>query len=253
MPNEGPLALGDDSPFDLPGQGEAAALCLHGLTSSPYEVRPLGEALASRGIRAVGPVLPGHNETPEALAATPYRAWLEAAYEHFRRLAEQHQHVFVVGVSMGGLLTLHLAANESLPGAVVIGVPLRLRHRFIAMTPWLKFVKQHLPKNGVDIRDPAAQARQPGYRVMPVAAIHELMRLQKRVRGLLSRVRAPLFVAHGLHDRTADPRDARAIVARVASTEIRLSLLENSGHVVPVDFDGPQLCRSAADFLAERS
>ena len=28
----------DASPFELPGEGHAAALCLHGLTGTPYEV-----------------------------------------------------------------------------------------------------------------------------------------------------------------------------------------------------------------------
>ena len=47
----------DAGAFDLPGGGRAAALCLHGLTGTPYEVRPLGEALAAAGIRALGPAL----------------------------------------------------------------------------------------------------------------------------------------------------------------------------------------------------
>ena len=62
----------DPSPFDLIGGGSAAVLCLHGLTGTPYEVRPLGEALARAGIRAVGPALPGHNETPDRLARVGY-------------------------------------------------------------------------------------------------------------------------------------------------------------------------------------
>ena len=62
----------DPSAFDLPGKGRAAALCLHGLTGTPYEVRPLAEAISAAGIRAVGPALPGHNETPERLAATSH-------------------------------------------------------------------------------------------------------------------------------------------------------------------------------------
>ena len=68
----------DPSAFDLPGSGRAAALCLHGLTGTPYEVRSLAEAISARGIRAVGPALPGHSETPERLAATTHTDWLEA-------------------------------------------------------------------------------------------------------------------------------------------------------------------------------
>jgi esterase/lipase len=65
-------------------------------------------------------------------------------------------------------------------------------------------------------------------------------------------VTAPILVAHGAHDQTADPADAREIVEAVASPERELLLLPNSGHVVPVDHDGMRLGQVASDFLARR-
>ena len=53
-------------PFAL-GSGPDACLLLHGLTGSPAELRPVGEALAQAGFRAVGPLLPGHGTSPEDL------------------------------------------------------------------------------------------------------------------------------------------------------------------------------------------
>src|SRR5438046_2561517 len=53
-------------PFAL-GDGPDACLLLHGLTGSPAEVRPVGEALARNGFRAIGPLLPGHGTSPEDL------------------------------------------------------------------------------------------------------------------------------------------------------------------------------------------
>ena len=43
----------DPAAFDLPGAGKAAALCLHGLTGTPYEVRSLGEALADALVQSL--------------------------------------------------------------------------------------------------------------------------------------------------------------------------------------------------------
>jgi carboxylesterase len=244
----------DGAAFDLfvaGGDDAAAALCLHGLTGTPYEVRSIAHALVDCGIRAFGPALPGHNATPEDLVATSHREWLDAAVGHYRDLRKRHERVFAVGMSMGGLVTLWLAAQEPVDGVVVIGAPLRLRHPFVFLAPLVKFVKPFLPKRGgSDIRDPEARARHPGYPVMPVAAVHELQRLQSRDRPVLSRITAPILVAHGAHDRTANPDDARRVFESVASDEKELLLLENSGHVVPVDFDGPHLAVTAADFLA---
>lgn len=240
----------DPEPFDLPGRRSAAALCLHGLTGTPYEVRPLGEALSASGIRAVGPVLPGHNATPQRLAAVSHAEWLDAARAGLTALREGVDRVFAVGLSMGGLLALALAAEQPIDGVVVVGTPLRLRHPVAALIPLLKWLRPLAPKPaGSDICDAAARARHPSYDVMPLHSVHELQRLQRRVRAGLGRVTAPILIAHGAHDRTADPRDVEEIRAGVSSTVCEVLVLPSSGHVVPVDVDGPALASATTEFL----
>ena len=240
----------DVAPFDLPGRGSAAVLCLHGLTGTPYEVRSLGEALSQAGIRAVGPVLPGHNETPAQLARTSHGEWLDAARRHLRALRGRHERVFIAGVSLGGLLALALASEERVDAAVVVGTPLRLSRSVAAFLPLLApFVRYARKREGSDIQEPGARGRHPSYDVMPLASVRELTRLQRLVRRRLARVSAPILIAHGAHDRTARLSDARAIHAGVGSVERRLLVLEASGHVATVDYDGALLASAAADFL----
>ena len=110
----------DAGPYDLAPRGSVsgdAALCIHGLTGTPYEVRPLAEALADRGLRARGPLLAGHGESPEELARVTYVDWLDCVRAEFVRLSGEHERVFVCGLSLGGLLTLWLAANEPVAAA----------------------------------------------------------------------------------------------------------------------------------------
>ena len=241
----------DVSPFDLGGCGGAAVLCLHGLTGTPYEVRPLGEAFAKRGLRAVGPVLPGHNASPAELARVSHDSWLECTRLELARLRRAHQRVFVSGLSLGGLLALAAASDGSVDRLVVVSTPLRLRGALVALVPLAKYFHPFVRKpTGSDILDDAARRRHPSYPVMPLRSVHELIRLQRRVRATLGRVRAPIFVAHGAHDRTAHPDDADEIIASVASQEREQLLLASSAHIVPVDRDGAQLAAAAADFLA---
>lgn len=245
-----PPAPVEAGPFDLPGTDGEAALCLHGLTGTPYEVRPLGEALAARGIRALGPLLPGHGGTPEVLRGVPHTAWMEAVRDAWRGLRREHERVHVVGLSLGGLLGLWLAAEEGADAVAVVGTPLRLRSPAVRLVPAAKRLVRFVAKRtGSDIRDPEARRRHPSLPVMPLASVHELLRLQSRVRAGLPRVTAPILVAHGRLDATAHPADAQAIAARVASPERQVLWLEQSGHVVPVDYDGPRLAGAVVEFL----
>lgn len=246
----------DASAFDLipePAKANgAAALCLHGLTGTPYEVRPLAAALVARGIRACGPVGAGHEEGPEMLAETPHEVWLDAACEQFEQLRREHDRVFLVGISMGGLLSLRLAQTREVDALVVLGAPLVLPPPIPQILPAMRWVTRFRKKGPSGIEDPVARARHPGLDRMPLDAVLEMIKLEAKVIADLGSISAPILVAHGKRDKTARPRDAERIHREVGSREKELFLLERSGHVASVDYDGPALARATADFLARR-
>src|SRR3954452_5961427 len=94
-----PGMAGPADPFSL-GEGDVACLLLHGLTGSPAEVRPVGEALARAGVRAVGPLLPGHGTSPEALYVTTRADLLHAAEPALLSLHGARR-IFLCGLSVG--------------------------------------------------------------------------------------------------------------------------------------------------------
>src|SRR5712671_2202959 len=108
---------GPAAPFSL-GEGDDACLLLHGLTGSPAEVRPAGEALARAGFRAIGPLLPGHGTSPGDLETVTRSDMLDAAQQALLSLRGARR-VYLCGLSMGALLAVRLAAK----GFVRQGVP----------------------------------------------------------------------------------------------------------------------------------
>jgi carboxylesterase len=248
----------DASPFDLDRGGERGVLLLHGFTGTPFEVRPLGEALAARGITAVGPTLPGHGATPAALNATRWTDWLSGALAELAALRRRCARVAVCGLSLGGLLALELARRTpELRAVASLGAPLWLPATITTAVRALRFVTRArllgIPKSGgSDIRDPVVKAGFPTMRELPLAALESLIDFQPRVRARLHEIKTPLLVIHADQDHVAPPACAPELMRRVASRDRRLVTLPESFHIVTVDVERERVAREVGDFISER-
>lgn len=242
----------DASPFRLgdPRGGLApAVLCVHGLTGTPYEVRPPAEALAEAGFYCEGPLLPGHGTIHTELQRLPRARWIDAVVAAHDALAERHERVYTLGLSLGGLLALALAERRPLRGLVVMAAPLDLGWLVHSAVPVLHRIVRHLPKTPA-ILDPEARARHPGYDRMPLGAVNELLGLAREVRAGLGRIEAPVQLIYSRLDPTVPVRNAELVLRGLPPGERELRWLEASGHVIPVDAEGGQVARWAVDFLS---
>jgi carboxylesterase len=242
-------------PFELPGTLDAAVLCIHGFTSTPFEVRYLAEALQRRGFTAVGPVLPGHGTSVSDLAGTTWERWAEEIASQFEALRGRFPWVAVVGQSLGGLLALHLAARTPEVKAVAsLAAPLWLEglgKRVAEWTRpgrWLHRYVRTVPKlGGSDIADPVAKASYPSYAQIPVPALHSLCDFMGVVDEVLPRVAAPTLIVHAHADHTAPVACARRIAERTGAE--RLHLLDHSYHVISVDRERDIVADEVGSFL----
>lgn len=244
------------APFEL-GQGEDACLLLHGFTGSPWDMRPLGEALAARGLHVLAPLLPGHGTHPEALLYVSHRDWMRAAAQALFSL-RSHRNIFVTGLSMGALLSLHLATLYPawIQGLVLVAPALhfkgphmwllkRLRHHGL-----LERIKPWVAKSGTDVSDPAVLAEAPVLPAFPSASLQDLWHLQDMALQALPQVRCPTLVAVAEQDHVVDPAAGRwAARALTASPQVRLLSLRRGYHLVPRDVDGPLLASEVGHFL----
>jgi carboxylesterase len=241
----------DPRPFELGPLGGAgpAVLLLHGLTGTPWEMRPLAHALAEAGFACRAPLLPGHGTAPRELARVRREAWLTATAQAFDELAASHRCVYAIGLSLGGLLALRLCVERPVAAAVVLATPLRFRARIRAAVHLLAPIGASLAKTP-GIADAEARRVHPGYSRMPFSSIRELLRLQGEVEVALPRVEAPLRLIYSRADRTVAVEDAERILSRVGSRERSVHYLERSDHVLPVDLESARVSRLALEFLA---
>ncbi len=222
-------------------------------------MRPLGEALAACGFPVRGVRLPGHATTVEDLAGMRWTDWFDEVLREGERLAAETRAVAAVGMSLGALLGLHLAATHAalVRALVLCGTPVEshgLRMRLLpllARVPWFADRWAIIPKRGggPDIADPVARAASRSYRAMPLRGILELLSLQHVVRGELARVRQPTLLLHGRGDHSVPVAGLVRLRQRLGSRTVEAHVLERSWHVVTLDYDRDEVARLTIDFL----
>lgn len=221
-------------------------------------MRPLGEAIAAAGFAVHAVRLAGHGTTPDDLARTGWRDWLASAQAGLEALRAETPRVAVVGMSLGTLLGLLLAARlgTDVEALVCAGTPLRLSDRrtpLLRSLRWVPPLRQRfavLQKRGRDISDPVARAASTTYDVIPLPALLSLLELRRLVRRELPRVTQPALILHGRHDHNAPPSNIELLRRRLGSRSIEAHVLERSWHVITEDVERDLVARLTIDFLA---
>lgn len=262
-PDEGPICpttpVGDGAPFSLGPDAGRRVLILHGLTGTPWEVRPVGERLASAGYRCTGPLLGGH-ASYEQLRASAWGDWAQSSERWLGELAAK-QPIAVIGFSMGALLALRLAAIA--PGRVAalvcMGTPLVLKpyQRWgiralgqLARVPGLDTLTARIAKpSRTDCSIPSVAAQYPGFDAFPRSSLLELLRLQATVRPLLSQVRCPTMLIHGGHDHSAPVGNVQYAAAQLTSAPTTTKVLSRSFHQIAWDVDATECADSISTFI----
>ncbi len=97
-------------PLSAIGSRDAGVLVLHGFTGNPGSMRGLAEACAAAGFHVEMPQLAGHGTAMEDMIPTRWADWSADAEAAYQTLAKRVSQVVVMGLSMGGALTLWVGA-----------------------------------------------------------------------------------------------------------------------------------------------
>lgn len=209
---------------------------LHGWTGSPAHFRLAAEFVNQRGYTAYLPRLEGHGTSIEHMQETTWKDWVRSALEALYELSE-YERVHVVGLSMGGIIGLLLAATNDVGSITTINSPQRLHSR----RAWL--ARFYRGSKRIDKGDPAeipideAGEYWVHYDDSPVGTIADLLDLMDAAQLALSRVTAPAIVIQSHADETVHPESAHIIHDGLGSREKRIVWLERSRHVAVLDME----------------
>jgi carboxylesterase len=226
-------------------------LCIHGFGGSPYSLRGVAEAFARAGYHVEVPLLAGHGTSPEDLAAARWKDWTASAEEAYLRLASRVDSVVVVGLSMGGAVTVWLAAEHPELAGIVCVNPLVHAPRGMVDTLHDMLTKGELflPHRPNDIADPdAVDVRS---HQSPVPSLISLF--EEGVEPLTARhpdIHVPLLLMTAPEDHSVPAEQSDALAAAYGGPLERVAL-ERSFHIATLDYD-KDLIEAAAVAFADK-
>ncbi|MFJ5548220.1 MULTISPECIES: carboxylesterase [unclassified Streptomyces] len=236
-------------PFRHEG-GEVGVLLCHGFTGSPQSLRPWAEFLAARGLTVSLPLLPGHGTRWQDMQLTGWQDWYAEVDRALRELLDRCEQVFVMGLSMGGALTLRLAARhgDAVSGIVLVNPANKVHDKLAVLLPVVKHVVRSAPGIASDIAKPGSE--EVGYDRVPTRAAHSLREFLKLVDAELPQVTQPVLLLHSPQDHVVPPADSARVLSRISSSDVTETLLEQSYHVATLDHDADRIFQDSFEFVA---
>jgi carboxylesterase len=252
-----PQIISTAEPFFFPGEGTNAhtgCLVTHSFTGAPKEMRWLGEYLLRQGYTVCGMRLAGHATRPEDMVRSRWRDWLLSVEDGYALLRSCTNQVCLLGLSMGGVLSLVAAARFPVKGVVALSTPYDLPSPLLPL--WtarlLRWFKPYLPKGKVPCRgwfDQAAYAQRVAYPVNPLRSSVELKILIEQMHAALPKINVPVLLIHSRDDDYVVKDSMEKIYSHLGTSNKQMLWVEGGGHVITEEPTRETVFTAAADFV----
>lgn len=249
------------------------ALVLHGFMGSPISSRPMAQYLASQGIMAHCPLLPGHGNLPYQIHGHTRKDWIAEAEEGFEYLRQSCDQVFLIGHSMGAVSAAYLADKHPDVCGLILLAPLykipdwRLNFTAIAryFTNWFyplkhKSVDRDVFLGRVTDFDPTIQVDDPDLQDwlieatrIPADGVDEMRKMSALGRKLWSKIHQPVIIFQGGHDPAVNPGNTEKLFQHLPTADKEMKFFPKVGHELmrPVEPIHKKVWQKIDEFIEE--
>lgn len=240
--------------IDLPSGRGTAVLLIHGGGDTPQALYGLARHLHARGFAVRAPLLPSHGRELGAMRNASADEWAATVRREYNDLRANHDHVAVVGLSMGGALAIALAAERPETEALVLLAPYvempPLVRRLATTSPaWGWLVPYFSTRGAASIRDPDAAASALGHGILTPAALRALSRVVQAAHDALPRVKTPTLIIQSREDNRIAPEVAERGFGRLGAPVKRFVWTLGAGHVISVDYGRERVFELTAQWI----
>jgi carboxylesterase len=235
-------------PYSAAGDARGA-LVLHGFTGNPQSMRGLALAFADAGFTVEMPLLPGHGTAVADMVPTRWDDWSGAAEAAYVDLAARCDSVAVIGLSMGGSLSVWLGEHHPEIAALVLVNPM------VSATDadTLAFIDAMIeggdelaPGVGSDIA--LEGAVESAYAELPLRAARSLFAAAAEIEAALGSVTSPILLFSSTQDHVVAPKNSDVLVEKVKGPVERI-VLDRSFHVATLDYDKDEIEARSVEFV----
>ena len=222
----------DSNDYQFNTESRDGVYIIHGFTNTTYEVKELARYLGEQGYYTVSQNLPGHGTTPEDCNRCKYTDWIEFVEQGVADMSSRCDNLYVIGISMGSVLSLHLSSIFPLNAAVFASTVLQFKDVISTrvLTPLLHKIIPFRDKRlsySKEIRDTFNYF---GYLVWPMSAVNEMRKLTNKVKKELSQVNCPALLIHAENDKLSLQSNVFLVYNSISSKIKEKLIIERASH-----------------------
>ena len=226
---------------------DIACILIHGFTGTPAELRELGEKIHEKGFTVSGITLAGHGTKAEDMLNNVFMDWVNSALKEYNKLKKQYKEVYLIGHSMGSLISMYIAENYEVDKLILLSPPIVQKNK---STKYAGIIKHFVKYSKWPQRDiPSHQLEYLlGYDTFPINSVHELNKLTSVVKKSLSKITSPVLIVHSKNDAIVDDKSVEIIANQVSSKIVQPVFLETSGHLIMIEDEKETTFKAVIDF-----
>ena len=222
----------DSNIYQFNPESQDGIYIIHGFTNTTYETRDLAEYLGNQGFYTHAINLPGHGTTPEDCNRVKFSDWIEYTEQGVADMTSRCDNIYVIGISMGSVLALHLSSIFPLNGAVFASTVLKFKDYFSTriLTPLFHRLVPFREKRKSYPKDVRDKYNYFGYQVWPMSAVNEMRKLTNHVKKSLVAVKCPAMLIHSTKDILSLPANISLVYDNISSEIKEKVIVEQASH-----------------------
>ena len=243
-------------PLLLNGNNGAACLLIHGFIGSPTDFVRLPSLLHKAGFTVSVPLLPGHGTDPRDFAKTTPEDLIQVVQSAHERLKRNHSRVILIGLSMGGALSLIATQSLAIDQLILLAPYLKVKHFWYyllpvewhhqLLSPFIPYVYRLSCFKQVYKRDGISQIVD--YSYIPLSGVKTTFEIGRRA-SAVSNITAPTLIIHSKKDKATDYNASSQFIHKSKNPNFRFVTLEKSNHLILWDYEAEQVEKEILDFI----